>query len=471
MSLADKSNLNSFQVFPKKLSYLALVLSFSIILSQLFIIAHNISDFEKISNTEIPLLEMSATNLRLNGNIYFNIEKLLNSEIYKRKSQIKYIETFHNAISTNLAQLELVIHDLGIETELLKNRQILIDKELEVIQLVKDNKLVQAKKTFYEKEYQNRFKVFSKSSKEIAEKLTINRQRSIDSKRKSLVGMGIIIALSFILITIMWVRIYIGYNKNIQSRIELEVDLEEQRTLSFHSAKLASLGEMAAGIAHEINNPLTIITGSASRLKSILKKQNIDNPDINKHVTKINETIFRIASIVKSMRSISRDGSNDKLTEVSINDLFEDSLVLLSEKIKDAEVKLIVEVSPEAAFIYGRASELSQVMINLIGNSVDALLENPKENRTIKLIAINDDSRTLIKVIDNGPGIPAGISDKVFDPFYTTKDVGKGTGLGLSLSKKLIESNNGSIILDQRNKQVAFVLAFEKIEYIEKKSA
>lgn len=457
------NQIKAFQVFPKKTSYLALVLSFSIILSQFFIIFKNIKDFEKLSNIEIPLIEMSATNIRLNELIYHNIEKLL---IINQKTDltiINLIKTYQSGLEFNFKELNQIGKSVGIEDISINTRNELTKIEKKIIYNLQKNNFSEARKDFYSDNYQEAFFNFAESSKVIAEKLFLHREMELNRKKSSLMALGLAVTASFILVIGLWIRIYIGYNKNIQSRIELEMDLEEQRSLAFHSAKLASLGEMSAGIAHEINNPLTIITGSATRLRSILKKSNINNPEIIKYVDKINETIFRIASIVKSMRTISRDGADDNLIELNVRELFEDSLVLLSEKIKLSNTKIFINIAHEAQVILGRATEISQVMINLIGNSIDALEEIPEDDRLIELSALIVESDILIRISDSGPGIPLEIKDKVFDPFYTTKEVGKGTGLGLSLSRKLIELNHGKIYIEPSNKGVTFVIKFSRV--------
>jgi len=458
------NQIKTFQVFPKKTSYLALVLSFSIILSQFFIILKNISDFEKLSKTEIPLIEMSATNIRLNELIYHNVEKILIINQKTDKSIIELINTYQSALEFNFKELNEIGHTLGIENFTINSREGLDALEKKIIFHLKENDFDSAKKTFYSDSYQEEFFKFSESSKSIAEKLFLHREKALEKKKESLIGLGLVVTLCFVFVIGLWIRIYQGYNRNIQSRLELELDLEEQRSLAFHSAKLASLGEMSAGIAHEINNPLTIITGSATRLRSVLKKSNVSDPEIFKYVDKINETIFRIASIVKSMRTISRDGSDDKLIELSVKDLFEDSLVLLSDKIKLSNTKVTIDISSDADIIQGRATEISQVMINLIGNSIDALEEVDEEHREINLSTVLSLGRVLIRISDSGPGISTTIIDKVFDPFYTTKEVGKGTGLGLSLSKKLIESNHAKIYIEPSHQGVTFVISFEKVQ-------
>ena len=455
-------NINADKVFPKKLSYLALVLSFIVIISQIFIISKNISDAEKMSSIEIPVLEMSAINIRLNGSIYHSFEMLVNSN-KNQKVYLEKIQTYRDALMFNLNSFDSFIEKLGFTIKLASSRIILSTLENEVLKLLEQNKIKEAQSILVSSEFQNLFFSFSEKSQDITEKLTIKREKSIKDKHSKLIIMVIATAILFVFIVLLWAKIYAGYNTNVNTRKELENDLEEQRVMSFNTAKLVSLGEMSAGIAHEINNPLTIITGSAIRLRAKLKKLEIDDPMVSKHIATINETIFRIASIVKSMRTISRDGTNDEFSKIQVSELYNDSLVLLSEKMRNADVVINISETDEPYCIMGRATELSQVIINIIGNGIDALENYEIDSRQILLSSELKGAKVVLKITDNGPGIPKNIIDKIFDPFYTTKDVGKGTGLGLSLSKKLVESHSGEIYIEQSKGKTSFVLVFDSV--------
>jgi len=459
---SDIQNINADKVFPKKLSYLALVLSFIVIISQIFIISTNISDSEKMSSIEIPVLEMSAINIRLNGSIYHSFEMLVNSN-QNQKVYLEKIQTYRHALLFNLNSFDSLIEKLGFTIKLAPSRIILSSLENEVLKLLEQNKIKEAQSILSSSKFQNLFSSFSEKSQDITEKLTIKREKSIKDKHSKLILMAIATEILFIFIVLLWAKIYAGYNTNVNTRKELENDLEEQRVMSFNTAKLVSLGEMSAGIAHEINNPLTIITGSATRLRAKLKKLEIDDPVVSKHITTINETIFRIANIVKSMRTISRDGTNDEFSKIQVSELYNDSLVLLSEKRRNANVVINISETDESYCIMGRATELSQVIINIIENGIDALESCEIDLRQILLSSELNGAKVVLKITDNGPGIPKNIIDKIFDPFFTTKDVGKGTGLGLSLSKKLVESQNGEIYIEQSKGQTSFLLVFDRI--------
>lgn len=242
----------------------------------------------------------------------------------------------------------------------------------------------------------------------------------------------------------------------------LEKDLEDQRAFTFNSAKLASLGEMAAGIAHEINNPLTIISGSIFKIKRRFKKLELEDEELDKSIQRISDTTKRIADIVKSMRTISRDGNDDENVMVNLGEIVEEGVFLISEKIKMSLVDLDINVGEENSQIYGKATQVSQIVMNLISNSLDALCENEIENKIIRVETKDTTSHIILSISDNAGGIPQEIVEKIFNPFFTTKEVGKGTGLGLSLSKSIMENHGGELKLTQKNGLTTFSLFFPK---------
>lgn len=261
-----------------------------------------------------------------------------------------------------------------------------------------------------------------------------------------------------------WIKVYHGYSKNLKLKETLENDLEDQRAMAFNSAKLASLGEMAAGIAHEINNPLTIINGAAFSLKRRIKKLEVKDESLAKNLSKIEDTTKRIANIVKSIRTISRDGANDDNVKVVLSEIIDEGVFLISEKVKMAQVQLDIETNSckESCEVYGKATEISQIIMNLISNSIDALVENNVEDKILKLKSYQDHDYIILDIIDNAGGIPEDIVSKIFNPFFTTKEVGKGTGLGLSLSKRIMKEHGGKLELIQANGLTTFRLSFPK---------
>lgn len=225
----------------------------------------------------------------------------------------------------------------------------------------------------------------------------------------------------------------------VKTRNELKV----QEAKAHYSAKLASLGEMAAGIAHEVNNPLTIIEGVASIMVQLLEEPEIDRPMIKQMGHKVMDTTQRIAKIIKSLKKLSRNSENEPFSEFSLNSILEPCLEISQQRIQGHQIELRLPESREDVVLLGREVELSQVLMNLISNAIDAV-ENQKE-RWIELRYETCMNWCDIYVVDSGPGIPVEERAKIMEPFYTTKEINQGTGLGLSISKTIVEGHRGEL--------------------------
>ena len=207
--------------------------------------------------------------------------------------------------------------------------------------------------------------------------------------------------------------------------------LIEQRAQMFNSAKLAALGEMAAGLAHEINNPLAIIAVTGDQLK-LLVRHNLSKPELLEEIgDRIRSTTQRISKIMKGLRSFARDGEKDPFQKVSIKTVIDDTLVFCRERFRMHGVGLILSEVPQDFEIKCRPVQLSQVLLNLLNNSYDAI-EDLSE-KWIRIEVSETDTSILISLTDSGNGIPEHLRENIMQPFFTTKTVGKGTGLGLIL--------------------------------------
>lgn len=236
--------------------------------------------------------------------------------------------------------------------------------------------------------------------------------------------------------------------------------IQEQRVTIFQAAKMATLGEMAGGIAHEINNPLAVIGGSASLLKNAFSEEKVNRELADKYIASINKMVERIAKIVIGLRSFSRDGSKDPFIKTSIKSIVEETLSLCQTKLSANKVELRVSSMDESLKIDCRATEISQIILNIVSNSIDAILDQPV--KWIQMDIFDEDSEIMIRIIDSGSGIPIEIQDKIFQPFFTTKPVGKGTGLGLSIAMGVAKSHSGSLTIDNTSPNTCFVLLLPK---------
>lgn len=229
-----------------------------------------------------------------------------------------------------------------------------------------------------------------------------------------------------------------------------------QQTQLAQSYKMASLGEMASGIAHEINNPVSIISGKVRLLIQTIKQNNFSKEQALTELDKINQTASRITKIVKGMRSYSRNVVEDPMTPVNISALIENVLSLSGERLKNNQIQIRVSVPEEEVILHCHETQMMQVLLNLIGNSYDAIIH--LDEKWIEIELSSKDSSVEIAVTDSGTGIPEEIAKKIMQPFYTTKEVGQGTGLGLSISKGIIEAHKGKIWYDSESRNTRFII-------------
>jgi signal transduction histidine kinase len=258
------------------------------------------------------------------------------------------------------------------------------------------------------------------------------------------------------------VRLNIESERQLQAQFDAVASakqtIETQQVSLMASSKMAALGEMAGGIAHEINNPLAIIQGFSARLRldvGLLK--NIDKSEkdqIFTHLDKMDSTTTRIANIVRGLRDFARDGSLDECEDVSIKKLFNDVISMCSERFRLHGI----EISSEAIVdfkIFCRGVQIEQVLLNLLSNSFDAIQKDPI--RWIRLESKQKGQFVEISVTDSGRGLSSAVAEKIMQPFFTTKPIGKGTGIGLSISKGLVESNGGKFFYDRHHVNTRFV--------------
>jgi len=208
--------------------------------------------------------------------------------------------------------------------------------------------------------------------------------------------------------------------------------------------KLAALGKMAAGIAHEINNPLAVIGEKAGWMRDLLQeeqlKESIHLDEFNKSLNKIDEHVDRARKITHHMLGFARR-MEPHLDDVEINKVLDQTLELLQNHARINNIKIEKAYADHLPVIASDQSQLQQVMLNLINNAVDAI----GSDGLIRIATGLQNSHLVIQVSDNGPGIPKEIQRRIFDPFFSTKAPGKGTGLGLSISYHIIDKMGGSL--------------------------
>jgi signal transduction histidine kinase len=240
-------------------------------------------------------------------------------------------------------------------------------------------------------------------------------------------------------------------------------EIAEKNQLLIESTKLVAIGELAGGIAHEINNPLAIIQGRSQQLLRLIKEDKINNNLAEKYTSHIITTVDRMAKTIKGLKTITRRQDQHILSHVSIKKVVNDTIDLCQGQLKSMGIQLMV-CDMEDIYIMGSEVQLSQVLLNIINNSKDAI--ESLEHKWIKILVHEENESYVIKILDSGMGIDLELQNKIMQPFFTTKDIGKGTGLGLSISKQIIESFHGNLTYDTSSDNTCFTISLPKITTI-----
>jgi len=241
------------------------------------------------------------------------------------------------------------------------------------------------------------------------------------------------------------------------------LEIERQRAALATSAKMSALGEMAGGIAHEINNPLAVIQGLAQRTKIEAQEHEISQATLLQRVDTVETMVERIVAIIRGLRAFARDADHDPFEAASLNRIIEDATSLCAQRFKSHGVKFEIDIPFKDLSIECRPTQISQVIVNLLSNAYDAT--KLREDRHIRLAAIDAGGEVRIEVSDNGMGIPNELHEKIMHPFFSTKASGDGTGLGLSISRGIAEGHHGRLTLAHSKPGLTiFVLTLPKYQ-------
>lgn len=245
--------------------------------------------------------------------------------------------------------------------------------------------------------------------------------------------------LAIVLTTIFTTRLAVGGLQTADTKMnELNAQLVQ-------SDKMAALGKMAAGVAHEINNPLAVILQKTGWMEDLLaeeefeKSKNIE--EFKTSIKKIEEHVERARKVVHNMLGYARK-MEPHLEDVDINSTLKQTINLLENYARINNIEIKTELATDIPIIASEQAQLQQVFLNLISNAIDAI----GKDGTIRVISRCIQDRIEVQIIDNGPGIPNDLQGKVFDPFFTTKDTGRGTGLGLWVSYDIVQKLGGTIL-------------------------
>lgn len=243
-------------------------------------------------------------------------------------------------------------------------------------------------------------------------------------------------------------------------------ELEIERAKSVQSSKLASLGEMAGGIAHELNTPLAALLLTVDVVDELLA--NADQ-QVSEKLANCRNIINRMSAIIKGLKTFARDASIDPLRKCEDQTWIRDALNLCQQRIKVHGIELIMEEKSSGAIIEARPVQLTQVLVNLLNNSADAI--DQLSEKWIRITVEENSGFLEVAVEDSGQGIARQDQEKIFQPFFTTKDIGSGTGLGLSISKEILLQHQGDLLYQQIGSHTRFLMKIPLINSGEKEPA
>lgn len=235
-------------------------------------------------------------------------------------------------------------------------------------------------------------------------------------------------------------NVIVSSTRDISDLLAMQEELQRQRDIAHQNEKLSALGELLAGVAHELNNPLSIIAGYAQMLEGKL-----DDPVLSKRVDRIAEAADRSARIVKTFLAMARQRPA-AVEPCSLSEIASVALEVAGYGLKANGARIVMELDDTLPLVSGDADQLVQVFTNLIVNAEHALASLGEDAMlTLRARFEADTRQSVIEIHDNGPGIPDQIRARIFEPFFTTKDVGEGTGVGLAFSHRIVDTHGGAL--------------------------
>ncbi len=263
----------------------------------------------------------------------------------------------------------------------------------------------------------------------------------------AMVGFGVLATSSF--------GLFSGYvnEKN-------QAELMRERAKLHHAAKLASIGEMAAGVAHELNTPLAAIVLNIDEAKEIVASADPltgrDKNLVEGMLLDASETTERMSEIIKGLKSFGRESSHEPRVRLPFSSVVQDALKLCEQRLKASGFEIRMNFDEMEFEVDVKRAQITQILVNLLNNSYDANRNLQKKWVSIEVSLQKD--LVVVAVTDSGAGIPSEIADRIFEPFFTTKDFGRGTGLGLSIAKGIAQEHGGDLQYVKEASHTRFVL-------------
>jgi C4-dicarboxylate-specific signal transduction histidine kinase len=226
-----------------------------------------------------------------------------------------------------------------------------------------------------------------------------------------------------------------------------EHELREKQEQLVQAGKLATLGELTTGVAHELNNPLNNI---GLYVGNVIDRLSFGEPDVERLIADLEKAMGQVrkaTEIISHLRTFGR-AAPVTLEPVDVDEVIERSLTLIHEQLRIRAIEVELDLCPDELVVLGNPIQLEQVFINLLANARDALADAPRKR--IRISSRRSAERITVTFADTGPGIPPGLEQRIFDPFFTTKEVGAGTGLGLAIAYSIVTEHRGEISARQR---------------------
>lgn len=241
-------------------------------------------------------------------------------------------------------------------------------------------------------------------------------------------------------------RKFAAHIRDLRPQKQSEAELREQRNALHQNEKLAAIGSLLAGVAHELNNPLSIISGQALMLREAVEESAVPDRDgLLKRCDKIATAADRCAGIIRSFLAMARQREAER-QPTRLEAVITEAIELLSYNLRSSGIAVETEWPGDLPELMLDSAQIYQVLLNLLVNAQQALEGQPTDDRRIAVhIEHTESSRLVLSVTDNGPGVPEKIRSRIFDPFFTTKAQGSGTGVGLAVSRGIIESHGGTM--------------------------
>ena len=263
---------------------------------------------------------------------------------------------------------------------------------------------------------------------------------------------GVIVGLCLTLLFshwLVWHRLIVPTSKQLHASLialqklrDMETELARQQDALYQAEKMSALGSLLAGVAHELNNPLSVVVGRA-----IMLEAEVTSPQIANGIHKIRDAAERCARVVKTFIAMAKQ-SDSEPDWVQCNEVIKSATEVTDQGLRNHDIELALELAPDLPAMWADGAQLSQVMMNLIVNAQQALeeIDGPRK-LAIKTHFVQDSSTIQIEIKDNGAGIAKELHSRIFEPFFSTKGTGVGMGVGLSVSFSIIQSHRGNITL------------------------